>query len=171
MEDPVITPAGLERLTDELERLKTAGRREIADRLGRVAASETNRAESADFFSVREDQARLERRIVLLEQRLRSARLVEPDPANGRADVGERVRLRDLDTGERLEIELVGPLEADPVAGRVSVASPLGKTVLGLRRGEVATVDAPMGRLRFEILRVDAPAAARSSPGRRLRAG
>ena len=156
MQDAVITPAGLAKLTDELERLKTAGRREIADRLGRAVASETNRAESADFHAVREDQARLERRIVLLEQRLRSARLVEPDPKNGRVDVGERVRLRDLDSGERLDIELVGPLEADPTAGRVSTASPLGSTVLGLRRGDVATVEAPMGRLRYKILVVDA---------------
>ena len=90
-------------------------------------------------------------RIALLEARLRAARLVEPQPGNGRVDVGERVRLHDLDSGERLELELVGPLEADPAEGRISVVSPLGKAVVGLRRGQVAGVDAPLGRRRLRV--------------------
>jgi transcription elongation factor GreA len=158
MDDTVITPEGLQRLTDELERLTTDGRREMAERLRRAAAGEASAEESADYLGVREDQALLERRIALLEDRVRTARIVEPQPGNGRVDVGERVRIRDLESGERLELELVGPLEADPAAGRISIASPVGRAIQGLRRGQIAEVDAPRGRLQFKILAVEVAA-------------
>jgi transcription elongation factor GreA len=154
VDDTLITRAGLARLTEELDRLTGEGRREIAERLQRAVANETNHAENADYLAVRDDQVLLERRIAQLEERLLSAQLTDPDPENGRIDVGERVRLRALDTGTRLEVELVGRLEADPSRGRISIVSPLGQAILGLRRGEIADVDAPRGRLRYKILAV-----------------
>jgi transcription elongation factor GreA len=158
VDETVITRAGLARLSDELERLTGEGRREIAERLKRAVANETNQAENADYLAVRDDQVLLERRIAQLEERLLSAQLSDPDPENGRVDVGERVRLRALDSGKRLEVELVGRLEADPSRGRISIASPLGKALLGLRRGEIADVEAPRGKLRYKILAVTTPA-------------
>jgi transcription elongation factor GreA len=156
MNEIVITPQGRERLDAELERLTTEGRREIAERLKHAAASEANCAENAEYLAVREDQALLERRIALLAERLQSAQVIEPQLGNGRVDVGERVRVRDLESGTRLELELVGTLESNATAGRISVASPLGRAILGLRRGEIAEVDAPRGRLQFKILSVEA---------------
>jgi transcription elongation factor GreA len=97
----------------------------------------------------------LERRIALLEDRLRKARLVEPCLGNGQIDVGERVRVRDIASGKRLEVELVGTLESDLSQGRVSVASPLGRALVGLRRGDVAEVHAPRGRRSFKVLAVE----------------
>jgi transcription elongation factor GreA len=158
MDDTVITPEGLQRLSDELDRLRTDGRREMAERLRRAATAEASPDESADYLAARDEQGVLERRIALLEDRLRTARLVEPQPGNGRVDVGERVRLRDLESGERLELELVGPLEADPAAGRISIASPVGRAIQGLRRGQIAEVEAPRGRLLFKILAIEVPA-------------
>jgi transcription elongation factor GreA len=157
MQAIVITCDGHERLSAELEHLTTDGRREIAERLRHAAAGEANPAENTDYLNVREDQALLERRISLLEEQLRWAKVIDPQPGNGRVDVGERVRVRALDSGERLELELVGPLESDATAGRISVVSPLGRAILGLRRGQIAEVDAPRGRLRFKILAVEAP--------------
>jgi transcription elongation factor GreA len=156
MRETVITRDGLERLSAELARLSSEGRREIAGRLRHAAAGEANRVENADYLALLEAQALLERRIAVLEERLHTAQLVEPQPGNGRVDVGEWVRLRDLDSQERFEVELVGPLEADPAAGRISTASPLGEAILGLRRGQIAEVDAPRGRLRYKILAVEA---------------
>ena len=156
MQDSVITREGLQRLSDELERLVTTGRREITERLSHIAASEANPAENGDYVDVREEQATLERRIATLQERLQSARVVDPQLGNGQIDVGERVRLRALESGERLELELVGPLEADATAGRISVASPVGRAILGLRRGQVAEVEAPRGTLRYKILTVEA---------------
>ena len=163
MHETVITRDGLERLKTKLEQLSGAGRREIAERLSRAAGSETNRNENADYMLAREDQALLERRISLLEERLRTAQVVEPQLGNKRIDVGEQVRLRDLDSGERFEVELVGPLESDPLAGRISTASPLGSAIVGLRRGQVADVDAPLGKLRYKVLAVEPRRASRAA--------
>jgi len=156
MAEIVITRDGLERLSAELERLTTDGRREIADRLRHAAAGEPNHSESSEYLDAREHQAMLERRIALLEERLRSAQVVEPQLGNGCVDVGERVRVRELESGARLELELVGPFESDARAGRISIASPLGRAILGLRRGQIAEVDAPRGRLQFKVIAVDA---------------
>jgi|1186.fasta_scaffold08905_4 transcription elongation factor GreA len=156
MQETVITRDGLERLSAELERLSTEGRREITERLRQAVGGETNRNENADYLGVREDQALLERRIAVLEARLRSAEVVEPQLGNGRVDVGERVRLRELESGQRLEVELVGPFESDAESGRISLASPLGQAIVGLRRGQVAEVDAPRGRLQFRVVAVEA---------------
>jgi len=155
MQQSVITREGLERLSAELERLTTHGRREITRRLERARATEANRDESSDFLAAREEQALLERRIAVLQERLHMAELVEPQLGNGRIDVGERARLRDLASGKRLEVELVGPHEFDAAAGRISIASPVGQAILGLRRGQVAEVDAPRGRLQFKVLAVE----------------
>jgi len=163
MQTTVITQNGLARLSKELERLRTDGRRGIAERLAHATSTAANVAENADYADAREEQAFLEHRIALLENRLRSAELVEPCLGNGLVDVGERVRLRDLESGERVEIELVGPFESDASAGRVSVASPVGRAVVGRRRGEIAEVDAPLGTLRFEILAVEVAAKARAA--------
>lgn len=154
MDDTVITSEGLARLSEELERLVTDGRRRIAERLRQALGSQANAAENADYLTAREEQEHLERRIALLQDRLAAARLVEPRPGNGVVDVGERVRVRDLDSGRRLELELVGPLETDVAAGRISLASPLGRAILGRRRGEVVEVDAPSGPLRYRVLAV-----------------
>lgn len=154
MQETPITPGGLDRLTAELERLTTTGRDEIAARLRHALGGTTNLAEDGDYQAVRDDQARLEARIALLERRLASARVCPPSP-NGLVDVGERVRVRDLDTGTRLELEIVGPFEGDPLAARVSTESPTGRALLGCRRGEVAIVDAPGGRRRLKVIGLD----------------
>src|SRR4051812_2337380 len=79
MHETVITRDGFERLSAELEQLTTDGRREVADRLRHAAASESNREENADYLGARDDQALLERRIALLEDRLRSAQVIDPE--------------------------------------------------------------------------------------------
>jgi transcription elongation factor GreA len=163
VDEPVITREGLERLSDELERLKRDGRRAVADRLRHAATSEANFTQNADYMDARQELVALEERIALLEGRLRSARVVAPCLGNGRVDVGERVRVRDLASGKRLEVELVGPLESDFSAGRVSVASPLGRALLGLRRGDVADVRTPGGSRMFKVLAVEPPQPARAA--------
>jgi transcription elongation factor GreA len=158
LNDTLITQGGFARATEQLEQLKMAGRREIAERIRHALMTETNAAENADYLDAREEQARLERRIAQLEERLSGARIAEPNGGNGVIDLGERVRLHDLDTDERVEYELVGSLESDPSAGRISAQSPVGRALLGRRKGEVATADVPKGKLRFKILEIEMPA-------------
>ncbi len=155
MNELLITPAGLARLEAELDRLRTEGRRHAAERLSHAAAAEADVTESADYRVAREEKDRLEARIVQLEQRLAETEVAEADDANGVIDLGERVRLRDLDTGMRIEYEVVGTLEADLPAGRISAVSPLGGALLGRRCGDVVLVDAPGGVWRFKILEIE----------------
>ena len=159
MRETLITPAGLARLSDELERLETEGRREVTERIRRAAATDADVNANPDYLAAREEQALLEYKIARLAERLAAARLAEPDAGNGLVDVGERVRVRDLDTGRRHVYELVGALEADPAAGRVSVDSPFGRAIIGRRRGDVVVVEAPRGRIRVRILGIDAAVA------------
>lgn len=154
MRDALITTDGLARLSEELEHLCDSGRREVAERIRNAISTDANAIENADYNAAREEQTLLERRIAILQERIASARLVEPDASNGSVDVGESVRLRDLDTGEKVEVDLVGSFESDPFVGRISVESPLGKALVGRRQGEVTIVDAPKGRMRFKILAV-----------------
>lgn len=163
MNELLITREGFARLNEEVERLKGDGRRSIADRLRQAAASEANLSQNTNYLDARAEQAQLERRIMLLEERLRAARIVAPGLGNGRVELGTRVRVRDLASKRPLEVELVGPLEADLAAGRVSVSSPLGQAIVGLRDGEIAVVDAPRGRLQFEVLAVEVPVSTRAA--------
>jgi transcription elongation factor GreA len=157
LNDVLITWEGFARATERLGHLKTVGRREVTERIRDALLTETNAGESADYLDAREEQARLEHRIALLERRLSNAVIVEPNPGDDVVDVGERVRLRDIEAEETLEYELVGALESDPATGRISVASPVGRALLGRRKGEVAVVDVPRGRLAFEILGIETP--------------
>jgi transcription elongation factor GreA len=154
----VITNEGFERLNNELERLKVEERRRVADRLRGAMSSEANLAQNTEYLEAREEKLQLERRILQLKQQLRSARVVAPCLGNGRVDPGERVRVREILSGHALELQLVGQLEVDVSAGRVSVASPLGQALVGLRKGQIAIVDAPRGRFGFEVLAVEVPA-------------
>jgi transcription elongation factor GreA len=154
MSQTLITRAGLARLREQLEHLTTTRRQEIAERIRHAVLSERNMVENVDYQDAREEQALLERRIAILQERIADAEVVDPDPGNGVLDVGERVRVRDLENDEEIQYELVGSLEADPLVGRISAASPLGRALLGRRSGEIAIVNAPKGRLRFKILEI-----------------
>lgn len=156
--ETLITPSGFARMLAEIERLKTGAREAAAGRLQHALATEADPWASADYLAAREEQALLEARIVRLEKQLETMRVIEPDPTNGVLDLGERVRVRDLDTGRKVEYELVSTLEVDVNGGRISAASPVGRALIGRRKGEVALVDAPARRLRLKILAIE-PAA------------
>jgi transcription elongation factor GreA len=154
------------RLTDELEHLTNEGREEIAQRLRHAVSTDANILENGDYHDALNDLAALERRIALLRQRIHSAQIAEPNRSNGLAEVGKRVRLRDLETGETAEYKLVGALEADPFLGRISILSPLGQALLGKRPGDTALVQAPKGRLHYEILAIETPVVSLLGRGR-----
>jgi transcription elongation factor GreA len=155
MDEVLLTREGLVNVEQELERLSTIGRAEIAERLRHALESGDDLVENGDYFDIKEDQAMLEKRIALLETRLTGARLIEPSNGpEGVVAIGGRVRLRDLQNGDTVEYRIVGSPEANPDEFRLSNQSPVGKTVLGRRKGETVEVSAPRGVLRFEILDV-----------------
>ena len=165
MKETLITPAGLARLTDELDRLKTTGRHEVTERLRQAFATEADPTANADYQAAREEQALLEARIARLEQRLGAARSRSRTPATTWSTWASASACATSTPAPGVEYELVGSLEADPDAGRISAESPLGRALLGRRKGEVALVEAPKGQLQLQDSRH------RASGGCRLKMG
>ena len=148
----VVTATGYDRLCSELETLRTDGRRVMSERL-REARADGDLEDNASLFDVLQEHAQLERRIATLEARLAAARIAEPN-GDGTAGIGSLVRLRDLETSEVLEYEVVGAIEGDAGQGRVSVDAPVGRALLGAAAGHIVTVACPRGELRFEVMGV-----------------
>jgi transcription elongation factor GreA len=149
----LVTPAGLEKFIAELELLRSK-REALLEGIKAGAEGAGARGPSAEHLDAPDELARLERQIAVLEDRLASATVVQPDPADGELGVGESARIRDLDSGELVEYRLVGAGEADPTAGSISYASPVGSALFRRRVGDVIEVKVPGGLLRLEILEI-----------------
>jgi transcription elongation factor GreA len=148
----LVTSEGYDRLCSELESLRTEGRRAMRERV-REARADGPIEDNPILFEILEEQALLERRIATLEAQLGSARVAEPN-GDGAIGIGSSVRLRDLETTELVEYELVGAIEGNGGQGRVSVEAPVGRALLGAAAGDVVSVASPRGQLRFEVLSV-----------------
>jgi transcription elongation factor GreA len=154
MDASLVTPAGLEKLSAELDLLRSR-REALLEGIKTTPEGAGQRGPSAEHLDDSEELARLERQIAALEDRLASATVVQPDPGDGELGVGERARVRDLDSGEVFEYRLVGVGEADPTAGSISYTSPVGSALLGRRVGDVIEVEVPSGVLRLDILEIE----------------
>jgi len=150
----VLTPEGLAKIEEELRELKTTKRRELAERL-KVAISYGDLKENSEYHSAKEEQAFMETRILTLERMLRTARVVDAGSLNeGEVGIGSVVVLNDIEFDEKIEYRLVGPAEADVTNNKISYESPLGKELLGKRVGDIVSVNAPVGILKYELLEV-----------------
>ncbi len=152
VDDLLVTAEGYERLCADLDSIRTEGRRAMSERL-LEARADGHLEDNPALFDVLEEQAQLERRIATLEAQLAAARIAEPND-DGTAGIGSFVRLRDLDTSELVEHELVGAIEGDIQQGRVSVEAPVGRALLGAAAGDIVTVACPRGELRLEVISV-----------------
>jgi transcription elongation factor GreA len=152
LDDLLVTAKGYEWLCSELETLRSEGRRAMSERL-REARADGYLEDNLALFDLLEEQAQLERRIATLEARLAAARIAEPN-GDGTAGIGSSVRLRDLETSELVEYELVGAIEGNVGQGRVSIEAPVGRALLGAAAGDDVTVACPLGELRLEVVDV-----------------
>lgn len=150
----LVTPAGYARLEKELDQLQRERRRELADRLAYALDVDPDVVDNSDYLAAKEELAALEGRINRLEQQLLTARIVTREERDGLVELGSKVRLRDLDSGDNVELELVGQLETDAGASRISHVSPVGAAVLGRRKGDRVRVRAPKRVFRLEIVDV-----------------
>ena len=153
----VITPEGLEKLRQEIENLQTEKRREVAERI-RVAREFGDIAENAEYDDAKNEQALLEHRIATLEERLRNARVIsKKDVAKDVVSIGSKVKLRDIDAKQTVEYRIVGSAEANPSENKLSNESPVGKAILGKKKGETVEVQTPRGKaLKYKILDIKA---------------
>jgi len=122
----------------------------------RRAAADKDFRENAPLEAAREEHGQLVGRISELEGILKSATMIdEKQVITLKASIGDSVLLCDVASGEEMRYMIVSPREADPTKDRISSASPIGKAVLGRRRGEIMEVVAPAGNLRYQIKQIE----------------
>jgi transcription elongation factor GreA len=150
-----VTQDGLRKLEEELEYLKTEKRAEVKERL-KIARSYGDLSENSEYEAAKDEQGMVESRILLLENRLRSAVLIrDEDKVSGVVTIGSTVTIREVPKGDKEVYTIVGPAESDPVEGRISNESPIGRGLLGKQKGDKVSVPAPSGEMTFEILKVE----------------
>jgi transcription elongation factor GreA len=156
LKDVILTPEGYEKLKQEIKFLQTEKRREVAERI-KTAREFGDIAENAEYDDAKNEQAMLEHRIAQLEERLVNARVInKKEIAKDVVSIGSHVRLKDMDANETIEYHIVGSAEANPAEHKLSNESPVGKAIMGKKKGEVVEVSAPRGSLKFKILEIKA---------------
>jgi transcription elongation factor GreA len=157
VKEVILTPEGYKKLKAEIEHLSTDKRREVADRI-RIARQFGDIAENAEYDDAKNDQMLLEHRIARLEDQLRNARVIEKkEISSDVVSVGSTVRLRDVDAKQTVEYYIVGSAEANPSENKLSNESPVGKAIMGHKKGETVEVTTPRGaRLKYKILEIKA---------------
>jgi len=147
----VLTREGLEKLERELDDLKTVHRKEVNDRI-RQAKEFGDLSENAEYEDAKQEQAFIEGRILKLEAMIRNARIIdELDYAADEVHLGSIVKVKDLKSSAAHEFSIVGSAEADPVNQRISNESPLGRALMGHKKGETVDVATPRGLVKYKI--------------------
>ena len=157
MKEVILTPEGYEKLKAEIQYLSNDKRREVADRI-RVARDFGDISENAEYDDAKNEQAMLEHKIAQLEERLARARVIDTEDVDTSVvSVGSVVRLRDVDAKETIEYQIVGSAEANPIENKLSNESPVGKAIIGRKKGETVEVATPRGSmLKFKIMEIKA---------------
>jgi transcription elongation factor GreA len=152
--DVILTPEGLSNLKAELETLSTTGRREVAGRI-KEAREFGDISENAEYDDAKNAQAMLEARIAQLEDRLRSATVIDASGLdNDVVRVGSKVHVQEAG-GKSTLYTIVGSAEASPAERRLSNESPVGKALLGRRKGEEVSFTTPKGERRLKITKIE----------------
>ena len=154
MKEVILTREGYEKLTAEIEFLQTEKRREIAERI-RTAREFGDIAENAEYDDAKNEQAMLEHRIATLEERLVEAHVVADDEiSTDVVSIGSTVRLKDVEGKSTVEYHIVGSAEANPEERKLSNESPVGRAIMGRKKGETIEVTVPRGTMKFKILEI-----------------
>ena len=155
--DVILTPEGLEELKAKIEHLSTDRRREVAERI-KDAREFGDISENSEYDDAKNEQAMLEKQIADLEEKLRSATVIAPDQVTTEVvSVGTTVHVKDQKTDKSVKYKIVGSAEANPMEHRLSNESPVGKALLGHKRGDVVSVPVPRGPARkLKVTKIEA---------------
>lgn len=150
----VLTPEGFKRLSEEIEYLSSVKREEISERI-KDAREFGDISENSEYNEAKNEQAKLEMRIINLEQKLRNARILAareiPTDAVG---IGSLVSIEDVKEGDNYKYTIVSSAEADPSNHRLSNDSPVGKAIMGKKAGETVKVTTPRGGMKYKIVSI-----------------
>ncbi len=152
--DITLTKEGYEKLVAELEHMKTVKRAEVAEKL-KLARSYGDLSENSEYDEAKDDQARLEAKIIELEKAIKSAKIVDTG-SNGKDEVafGSTVKVYDVEFEEELVYTIVGSKEVDLKNNKISSESPVGKALIGKKAGDVITVTTQAGSSEFKVLEI-----------------
>jgi transcription elongation factor GreA len=154
--DVILTPDGLEKLKADLEYLQVEKRREVAERI-KEAREFGDIMENSEYDDAKNEQAMLEARIAQLEEKLRSAMVIDSSElSTDQVRVGSVVHVKDEKTGKSVKYTIVGSAEANPADNKLSNESPVGKALLGHKRNEVVEVPVPRGpKRKLKITKIE----------------
>ncbi len=154
LQETLLTAEGLKELEQELDNLKTVGRKEAAEKI-KVARSFGDLSENAEYDEAMSDQAKLEARINEIETMIKNAKVFDESTLGAEAvHIGSKVTIEN-GSKQKFEYKIVGFAQANPDEGKISDESPVGKALLGHKVGEEVTVEAPIGTLHFTIVSID----------------
>jgi len=154
--DVILTSEGLKELKTKIEHLSTERRREVAERI-KAAREFGDIAENAEYDDAKNEQAMLEKQISDLEDTLRSATIVDAPATSDAVSVGVTVHVKDQKTDKSQKFKIVGSAEANPAEQKLSNESPVGRALIGHKRGDVVSVPVPKGPARkLKITKIEA---------------
>lgn len=157
----LLTREGLKKYEDELHELKVNKRKEVAQKI-KEAREQGDLSENAEYDAAKDEQRDIEARIEELEKILKNVEVVdmEEDTKNfEKVSFGLTVKVKDNEYGDEMEFKIVGATEANSLKGKISNESPLGKALIGSKRGDVVSVEAPAGMIEYTILDIYSPEA------------
>ena len=142
-------------IKEELHYLETVREKEVSE-LIKEARSFGDLSENSEYDEAKTEQGKLYSKIAELKALIEKAEIIEKTEMDrGTVALSSRIKLLDVDENEELEYQIVGSQEANPMSGRISDESPIGRGLLGHRVGETVTIDAPAGEMKFTILSVE----------------
>lgn len=150
----LLTEDGLKKLETELEGLKTETRNEIAEKI-KIARGFGDLSENSEYDEAKNEQAKVEARIVEIEAMLKNVQIIDDsDLKINIVGIGMCVEVLDVEYNEKLKYKIVGSAEADPKNGKISDESPVGRALIGKKKGETVIADAPAGQITFKIIKI-----------------
>ncbi len=157
LDETLVTKEGLKKLQEELEELKNVKRKEVATRL-KEAISYGDLSENSEYQEAKNEQAFVAGRILELEQMIKNVRIIsdkKSDTKGKEIQIGSTVTIRNKTDGDDpIAYTIVGSTEADPLEKKISNESPVGKAVLGRKKGDTVEVNTPAGIFKYEIIKV-----------------
>lgn len=151
----ILTYAGLKRLEEELDDLKAVKRKEVAEKI-REAREQGDLSENAEYDAAKDEQRDIEARIEEIEKILKNAEVVVEDEVDfKKISVGCKVRVLDMEYDEETDFQIVGSTEANSLQGKISNESPVGKALIGSKKGETVDVELPIGIMKYKVLNIE----------------
>lgn len=150
----ILTEEGLKSLETELQDLKVNRRKEVAQKI-KEAREQGDLSENAEYDAAKEEQRDIELRIEEIDKILKNAELVVDDDIDSSViNIGCFVKIKDMELKEEMEYKIVGSTEANSLKGKISNESPVGKALIGAKKGQTVEVETPTGMIKYKILEI-----------------